>query len=66
MAEYRPRASAPSIFGANSFGRAAFPSNPTLRKRLVEQLKQVPTGFSPSLTPFSKENWALLAAENAS
>ena len=34
---------------------AAFPSNPTLRKRLVEWLEPPPTGFSPSLTPPSRE-----------
>ncbi|EIE22099.1 hypothetical protein COCSUDRAFT_83494, partial [Coccomyxa subellipsoidea C-169] len=33
---------------------AAFPNNPTLRKRLVERLRPWPTGFSPSRTPPSK------------
>ena len=34
--------------------RAAFPNNPTPRLRLVMPLKPSSTGFSPSLTPFSK------------
>ncbi len=33
---------------------AAFPNNPTLRKRLVEWTQPPPTGFSPSRTPPSK------------
>ena len=33
---------------------AAFPNNPTLRKRLVETQAPIPTGFSPSLTPLSR------------
>jgi len=33
---------------------AAFPNNPTPRLRLVMPLKPSSTGFSPSLTPFSK------------
>ena len=33
---------------------AAFPNNPTLRKRLVKRQRPRPTGFSPSLTPLSR------------
>ena len=33
---------------------AAFPNNPTLRKRLVKRRHSGPTGFSPSLTPLSR------------
>ena len=36
---------------------AAFPSNPTLRKRPVEQSGTSPTGFSPSLTAPSRALW---------
>ena len=35
--------------------RAAFPNNPTLRKRLVECPQPEPTGFSPSATSLSRE-----------
>ena len=33
---------------------AAFPNNPTLRKRLVKRQRPRPTGFSPSRTPPSR------------